>query len=71
MQDFTYAIRTIEPAFRQLRDMDPFRLDQYPSPVPTGLGACTAKPLAGTEANGSSQLASGVYGRYVGRLAEF
>lgn len=37
MKDFTCAILTIEPAFRQLCDMDPFRLDQYPSPVPTGL----------------------------------
>ena len=37
MKDFTYAIRKIEPAFRQLRDMDPFRLDQCPSPVPTRL----------------------------------
>ena len=37
MKDFTYAILTIEPAFRQLSDMDAFRLDQYPSPVPTGV----------------------------------
>ena len=37
MQDFICAIRTIEPAFRQLRDMDPFRIDQYPSPVPPRL----------------------------------
>ena len=38
MQDFTYAIRTIEPTFRQLREMDdPFRVDKCPSPVPTGL----------------------------------
>lgn len=35
MQDFSYAIRTIESAFRRLRDMDPFRIDQYPSPIPT------------------------------------
>ena len=38
MQDFTDTIRTINSTFRQLREMDdPFRVDQVPSPVPTGL----------------------------------
>ena len=38
VQDFTCVIRKIEQAFRQLRDTDPFRIDQYPSPVPTLAG---------------------------------
>lgn len=34
---FTDAIREIEPTFQRLQDMDPFRIAQNPSPVPTGL----------------------------------
>ena len=34
MSDFASAIDGIKPAFRRLVEMDPFRLDEVPSPVP-------------------------------------
>lgn len=36
MSEFASAIDTIEPSFRRLVEMNPFRLDQVPSPVPAG-----------------------------------
>ena len=37
MLDFASAIDDIKPAFRRLVEMDPFRLDKLPSPVPKEL----------------------------------
>ena len=36
MSDFASAIDGIKPAFQRLLEMDPFRLDEVPSPVPAG-----------------------------------
>ena len=36
MSGIASTIHSIEPAFRRLVEMNPFRLDQVPSPVPAG-----------------------------------
>ena len=36
VSEFASAIDSIKPAFRRLVEMNPFRLDQVPSPVPAG-----------------------------------
>ena len=36
MSEFASAIDSIEPSFRRLVEMNPFRLEQVPSPVPAG-----------------------------------
>lgn len=63
MSDFASAIDGIEPAFRRLVGMNPFRLNEGPSPVPAGrpspASTCSASQIVRSTSAGHPTCAAG------------